>query len=140
MCDDRTKVLDYDANMEAFLNVEVVEVFPLQSYRRVHWLFQDFSAVLDLLCVAGEGHFAILEIPIEMVGFRSEVLDHVTQSAGRYGPEVVRCGMIEARVQDLSSFVVQPVRLDDTMLADEPEDKTAFCLIRVSLKLKLASL
>ena len=96
MCDDRAEILDYDANMHAFLNAEVVEVFPLQSYRRVHWLFEDFSAVVNLLCVAGEGHFAVLEIPIQMVGFRSEVLYHVSQSSGRYGPEVVRCCMVEA--------------------------------------------
>ena len=140
MCDDRAKVLDYDANMQAFLNVEVVEVFPLQSYSRVHWLFQDFSAVLDLLCVAGEGDFSVLEIPVEMVSFGSEVLYHVSQSPRRYGPEIVRCGMIEARMQYFPTFVVQSVRLNDAMFAYEPEDKATLCLIRLSLKLEFTFL
>lgn len=37
--DNGAEVLDHGADMQAFLNIKVVEIFPFQSHRCVHWLF-----------------------------------------------------------------------------------------------------
>lgn len=133
MGDDGTEVLDDDAYVETFLDVESVKVFAFESDGSVHGLLQNLFAILDLFSIACECDFALLKTPVQLVRLRSKVLDNVVQSFRRYRPVVGGGLRVKACTEDFAALVVEAILLEHALLTNQVEDKTALRLVGPSL-------
>jgi hypothetical protein len=64
--------------MESFLDVECIEVFPLECDGCVHRLFEDLLTILELFGIASKCDLAILETPIQLLSLGTEIFDDVS--------------------------------------------------------------
>jgi hypothetical protein len=99
----------------------------------MHWLLEDLSSVLDLLCITGECDLASLKEPIKLISLGPKVLDHISERTRRYNPIIGRGGRVKGSMQYLAAFIVKSICLDDAMLANQLKDKTKFCLVGTGL-------